>query len=147
MQRKITWPLAAIISLGLAILSINASCTRNQRMSTINASFVTVNTARDEFFTWDLEHRRKLLGESKDQAEFDAKTAAYDAKFAKVIGSLELTYKALLFAATKSDEFSMSAATAAVTELFQTISQFKKSVDVRDGSSVPGDPPPPAKDQ
>lgn len=146
MIARSSWPLAAVIALGLAIISIASSCTKNQRVTTIRASLVTVNTARDEFVSWDLEHQRALLLESKTRDEALAKVAAYEDKRRKAVDGFEIAYRALALAATQTDGPSLTAAMSAVKELYEAIAKLKadasKGSDVRDTTDASTDTPP-----
>lgn len=128
-RRSITWPLAALISLFLAFIAVNSACTKNQRLSTIRATLVSVNTTRDEFSAWDLDHQREIYkavlaaGGTKDDAL--AKIAAYEDKRRKVVDSFELTYKALALAATQTDGASFTAAIDAAKELIDSVNKLR----------------------
>ena len=124
-RNQITWPLAAIISLGLAIISVGSAYTKNQRLSTIHASLVSVNTARDEFASWDLEHQRRLLQEAATREEALAKIGTYEDRRRVVEHSFELAYRALALAATQADEASMSAAVSSVRSLDESIGKLR----------------------
>jgi hypothetical protein len=125
---RATWPLAAIIALMLAVISIAASCTKNQRLSTIHASLVAVNTTRDEFAAWDLDHQRGLLASSSSREEVLAKIAAYEADpdRRKLIDGFELAYKALALAATQTDQATFDAAAEAVKALVDSFTKLRK---------------------
>ena len=119
------WALAFVYALCLAILAIGSSCTKNERLTTIHASLLSVNVARDEFVTWDLEHQRDILKTATSREDALAKIAAYEEKRRKVEVGFELTYKALALAATQTDGPSLSAASSAVAELLDSIAKLR----------------------
>ena len=97
----------------------------NERMQTIHASVLSVNTALDELATWDLAHRRELLDQSSSREEFIAKQAAYDDKFGRIQEARVIVYKALTIAATQTDTPSLAAALDAVKALLDSIVTLK----------------------
>lgn len=126
MIRRVTsWPLLAVIGMCLATISIGASCTKNERLTTVHASVVAVNTARDEFLSWDLEHQRQIVAASTSREDALAKIAAYEETRRKVEIGFELTYKALALAATQTDGPSLTAAVDAVKNLLDAIAKLR----------------------
>lgn len=116
----LTLHLIVFLSMVVAI-----SACKNERLTTIHASIVAVDTARDEFVKWDLDHQHGLIdeskahGETRDQAA--AKLDAYVLKRQVVVDGFRIVYRALALASTQTDELSLTAAKVEIAKLLESI--------------------------
>lgn len=124
-----SWHILAVAFLCLATISMAASCTKNERLTTIHASVLSVGAAWDEFVVWDLEHERKLLAESTTREEVDKKIAAYEKLRHPVEVARALAYQELSIAATQSDSPSLTRAAKAVQNLVDAIAKLRADTE------------------
>jgi hypothetical protein len=119
---------ALVVYLGIFLACIGATgvsgCGASQRTKTLQATVISVNTARDGFEIWDLAHQRQLLESSTTREEHETKLAAYYHEREKIISAFEIAYHAIASAAALNDQPSLRAAvdrSAALLVMIKTI--------------------------
>ncbi len=100
------------------------SCTKNTRLTTIQASLVTVNAARDGFVVWDRQHQSSIVDAATTREDAIAKIDAYRKEREKTLHAFETVYRVLAIAATQTDEPSLKSALAQSAELVQAIKKL-----------------------
>jgi hypothetical protein len=117
----------------LGLLLLGMACSAKQRQSTLKASFVTLNAARDGFFAWDLEHQKQIRDSYKDKdaskEEVKAAIGAWREARQPILEGLEIAYNALIAAVLQSDDPSFVKALAEGTKIIEAIKTFKDQID------------------
>lgn len=113
----------AVPNLLLIVLTLLAleACTKDTRLSTLQASITAVNAARDGFVIYDRTHQTAILDQSATREVFTAKITAYRQERETILNTFEVVYRALAVAATQTDGPSLEAALAQAGELVTAI--------------------------
>lgn len=111
MIRRHVTTITAFTIIAIACLSMAIpSCGANQRQTTLHASVVSLNAAREAFAVWTEKHQDDLIA-GKTKAEAEAAVAEYrSSKEEVVVISFGVVYSALALAATQNDDASMKSA-------------------------------------
>lgn len=120
-------PTSAILSLSLicmAMMISSISCTKNERIETLHASLIAVNSARDGFVAWDLPHQQAIVEAATSHEQGAAALAAYQAKRKPVVDGFEVAYRAIALAATQTDDLSLQAALATAGDLIAAVKRL-----------------------
>lgn len=99
-------------------------CTKNTRLTTLQASLVAVNAARDGFITWDRQHQSALVQAATSREDAIGKLESYRKERESVIHGFESAYRVLAVAATQTDDPSLKSALAQSAELVAAIKKL-----------------------
>lgn len=113
----------AAIAILLAMLV--AACSQNERVSTLHATIIAVNAARDGFTAWDRDHQQSLVTAATTREDAEKAIAEYRVAQTKIVSGFEVAYRALAVAATQTDDLSLKAALTAAAELLDAIQKLK----------------------
>jgi len=127
MRTTIVRPLSAYLCLLAFCLLVQAlpACSKNQRSKTIHATLVSVDAVREGFVTWDRAHMAGIVEGSTSHDDGTAKLLAYRAKRQPILDGFEVAYRALVVAATQSDDPSLKAALAEAVKLIDSITKLR----------------------
>lgn len=123
--------LLALFALCLLLQGGALGCSRSQRETTLHATLVSVNAARDGFSSWDREHALAIVDAAKTREQATTEVASYREWRQQITASFEVVYRLLAVAATQTDKPSLDAAVAHAGELIQAI---QKLISVKTGS-------------
>lgn len=110
----------------LVVLAI-ISCGASQRETTLKAAFVTVNTVRNGFATYDKIEQQKIVDAAKTADEGTAGLLAYRARREKILVIFDDVYRALTSAVVTEDAKSLAHATQLATALKQAYDDLQKA--------------------
>lgn len=113
----------AVPNLLMIVLTLCAleACTKDTRLSTLQASITSVTAARDGFVIYDRVHQQDLLDTSATREQFTVVITAYRKEREMILNTFEVVYRALAVAATQTDGPSLNAALAQAGELVTAI--------------------------
>lgn len=106
------------------LLQGSAGCTRSQRETTLHATLVSVNAARDGFSSWDREHALAIVDAAKTREQATTEVSAYREWRQQITASFEVAYRLLAVAATQTDKPSLDAAVAHAGALVEAIEKL-----------------------
>jgi hypothetical protein len=118
-----------VASVFVALGAASVSCTKNTRIDTIKAAYIAVDASWDGLIAWDratasaIIQSVKARGGTREQAE--AELAEHRKRFDEARDTFRVVYKALSFAATQTDDPSLSTAIAASTELVKLVDKLR----------------------
>lgn len=107
--------------IGIAVVVGTSSCSASKRQDTIRATLVGLNSARDGYTRWDLQHQKAIVEKATSREEGETKLSTYRERQATVVSSFEIAYRTLALAATQTDDPSLSAALTVSAELLEAL--------------------------
>lgn len=127
-SRTLYWPtphfLLATLCFLLFASSLVSACSKGQRQTTLHATVLAVNAARDGFLAWDRAHQDSIVQAATTREEAERKLAEYRKSQDKIRDGFTVAYETLAVAATQTDDASLSSAIRAVSDLMAAIQQL-----------------------
>jgi hypothetical protein len=130
MKAAIKWTIPPIVLAALfvaAILAPLSGCGASARERVIRATFVTINSARDGFTTFDAQHQQQIIDDAKTLDEGKAALVAYRHNRETVLVILVDAYLALSTAVLADDPKSLAILLEVADHLKQAIDDIKKA--------------------
>jgi len=116
-----------ILTTALVLLSITAlACGASARMKTLEATVISVDTARDGFLSWNKSHEQAIVASAQNREQALSNVAAYYEARGPVVEGFQLAYRAIALAATKSDDTSLKTALEAAKDLLARLQALTK---------------------
>jgi hypothetical protein len=113
-----------VSSLALFGAMLTTACTKNQRIETLGASLIAVNSAREALGVWDLAHQEDMVKRASTREEAERAVADYRAKRQRVVDTFVEVYRGLAAAALDPSDSKVDAAMKAVDGLLEAVKKF-----------------------
>lgn len=130
MKAAIKWTIPPVVLAALfvaAILAPLSGCGASARERMIRTTFVTVNSARDGFTTFDAQHQQQIIDDAKTLDEGKAALAAYRHSRETVLALFESAYHVLAAAVLADDPKSLAILLEVADHLKQALDDLKKA--------------------
>lgn len=115
-----------IIAFVATIGMLMGGCGASAREKAINATYTSVNVARDEFVRWDGKHQMSLVDSSSTREEAQEKLSQYRSSRDKIVDGFIVVYQALATAVILADDHGLVGLTQAFAELQKIIAEVEK---------------------